>query len=362
MNRLDQPVDLVDIARRTTQADLARREPGSVKVIAPAKINAVFRVGPRRADGYHEVRNVMQALMMHDVLYMWPLSETGAVTCDCVPYEDVPAVDVPAEDNLAVRAVRALAADVFGGEDAAPGVGIRIEKHIPAQAGLGGGSADAAAALVGAAKLWQAAGVATEAQTSPEALARVAATLGADVPFFLQGGAALYTGTGTELAQTLPTRKDSVVVIRPDAGLSTAAVYAAFDELTAAENAESEEGAEGAESEAAENVEATAPESAPAFDAAPGAFADAFANLATWQNDLQAPAIQQAPEVGRILDWLATQPGVEFAQMTGSGSAVFAICASFSDASKLAGSAKLKGWWARSTMFGPARAAVVPTE
>ena len=345
----NQPVDMMEIARQTALRDTERLPRGAVKVVAPAKVNLVFRVGPRRDDGYHDVLNVMQTLLLHDVLYLWPLEEApGVVTCECRTFENLPPLDTPAERNLAVRAVRALAEHVFlsevreaggvEGSPAFPGIGMRIEKHIPAQAGLGGGSADAAAALVGAAALWK------DAAFVPSGvLARVGATLGADVPFFLQGGAALMTGTGTELSRTFASRKEAAVIIKPDAGLSTAAVYRAFDEDMTAE-------------------------AAAAFAELRDNCCDHFTqdkqnDLFVWSplvNDLQASAIRLLPEVGRIIAFAQAQPGVTAVQMSGSGSAVFAICTDFGSACKLTANAKLHGWWARTTAFGSCKAAVIP--
>lgn len=327
----NQPVDMVEIARRTTKQDVDRRRPGTVKVIAPAKVNLVLKVGPRRKDGYHDVQNIMQTVLLHDVLYMWPLDTLGEVNCECVSFEDLPEVDAAPEDNLAVRAVRALAVKLFGTAEKAPGVGIRIEKHVPAQAGLGGGSSDAAAALVGAAHLWQKMGVASASQVALEVLEEVGATLGADVPYFLRGGAGLYAGTGTQRVETFPSRKESVVIIQPEVGLSTKAVYEAYDE--------------GAQVPALQDVALVARE---------------FAQNQFLENDLQAPSVKLAPVIGDIIAWAAAQEGVTAVQMSGSGSAVFAICADFGIACKLAGTAKLQGWWARATAFGPAKAAVVP--
>lgn len=340
--RLDQPVDMMEIARETTRRDTQRLPHGAVKVLAPAKVNLRLRVGARRPDGYHEVENVMQTIMLHDVVYMWPLDEahTGSVACECRAFEGLPQVDVAPEENLAVRAVRALAAEAFGAADAAPGVGIRIEKHVPAQAGLGGGSSDAAAALVGAAHLWVAAGAAEAEAVSAEVLARVGAKLGADVPFFLTGGAALMAGTGTEFVRTFASRKDSVVIIRPEVGLSTAAMYAAIDLAAAA--GEGDKSGEG---------------SGFAPNAWDGITQAADIPLA---NDFQAPAVAAAPVIGEILAFASAQPGVTAAMLSGSGSAVFAMCTDFGSACKLTASAKLAGWWARTTAFASLRAAVTP--
>ncbi|MBQ3387384.1 MAG: 4-(cytidine 5'-diphospho)-2-C-methyl-D-erythritol kinase, partial [Eggerthellaceae bacterium] len=207
-NNGDQPVDMMEIARQTTARDVERRKPGTVKVVAPAKVNLVLKVGERREDGYHPLENVFQAVMLHDLVYLWPEGPVGAVTCECVAFEGLPPVDAAPENNLATRAVRALARALFGAPDGAPGIGIRIEKHIPAQAGLGGGSSDAAAALVGAARVWTDAGALAEDAITPELLEKVAAPLGADVTFFLRGGAALYDGVGEHFVRAYAPRKD----------------------------------------------------------------------------------------------------------------------------------------------------------
>ena len=113
---LDQPVDMMEIARQTTRRDVERLPRGAVKVIAPAKVNLYLAVGARRSDGYHEVENLMQTVMLHDVVYLWLDEDAapGAVSCECVAYEGLEPVDVAPEENLAVRAVRALAVEVFG--------------------------------------------------------------------------------------------------------------------------------------------------------------------------------------------------------------------------------------------------------
>ena len=338
-----QPVDMLEIARRTTARDVERRKPGTVKVVAPAKVNLVLRVGKRRADGYHPLENVFQAVMLHDVVYLWPEGGRGDVTCECVACEGLPPVNAAPEDNLAVRAARALATALFGAPDAAPGIGIRIEKHIPAQAGLGGGSSDAAAALVGAARVWaDAEAIAADAVT-PELLEAVAAPLGADVTFFLRGGAALYDGVGEHFVRAYEPRKDAVVIIKPEAGLGAGAVYRAFDEGI---------GREGAESDNRDDHFTR--------DKQNDRLSCVRAADLPLENDLQAPSVALLPEVGRIIEWAAARPGVSGAMMSGSGSAVFAICNDFSSACKLTASAKLEGWWARTTAFGPVKAAVVP--
>ena len=220
----------------------------SIQLIAPAKVNLYLGIGRKRADGYHDATTVMHALAMHDVLTMTRLGagerttlfepcdaaqplrqfeaavdpDSGlAVSANIVWREGIEGAEISDEDNLACRAVRALAQELGRREDEL--VRIVVEKHIPHQSGLGGGSADAAAALVGAAELW---GVSAD----DPVLARVAQELGADVRFFLHGGCALLSGRGDELVRYLVPRRDSVAIIRPEGGISTREAYAAFDE------------------------------------------------------------------------------------------------------------------------------------
>jgi 4-diphosphocytidyl-2-C-methyl-D-erythritol kinase len=176
-------------------------------VKAHAKLNLALVVGPLRADGKHEVATVLQALELHDDVDLEPA--------------DALAVEGFAGDTLARAALEALAA-AAGLE---PRWRARIEKRIPVAAGLGGGSSDAAAALR----------LANELLREPlddAALHGLASSLGADVPFFLRGGAQLGTGDGTELEPfDLPARYDVVLVLPHDVKKeSTAIVYERFDE------------------------------------------------------------------------------------------------------------------------------------
>lgn len=345
---IDEPIDMIAYARETTRRDVQRVAPGSIKLIAPAKVNLFLGVGELRPDGFHDVRTALHALMLHDVLYMnlEPRAEDGGadsasalvaaeapdpadsplrISVQCVGFEGVAVPDIAAHENIAYRAVRALADEL--GRMAAEHMAIRIEKHIPHQAGLGGGSADAAAALVGAARLW---GL-PEDDGTRELLARVASRLGSDVAFFLQGGCAYYTGRGEVLEHALQPRKDHVVLIKPEGGLSTAAVYREFD--AAHEPA----------------TDAQLAELGVARDACDVAL---FNNMA-------APAERLMPELAYVREWAAAQPGVGSVMLSGSGAATFALCDGFDAACKLAAAAKLKGWWARTTSLCGARAAVV---
>ena len=166
---------------------------------APAKVNLSLLVGPRRADGYHELFSVFAPLDLHDRL-SFTLSlgaaaqRPGELTLDC-PTLDAGA-DPDPERNLAVRALRALE----GAAGRAISGSVRIEKNIPVGAGLGGGSSDAAAALLAGARLLAEEGGVVLA---PEVLHSLAVSLGADVPFFLGQGACRRAGDRRSVAAHL---------------------------------------------------------------------------------------------------------------------------------------------------------------
>jgi 4-diphosphocytidyl-2-C-methyl-D-erythritol kinase len=182
-----------------------------VVVTAPAKVNLVLRVGPARADGYHAVASLLVALDgLGDVL---ELTSAPRRQLECPGGPDGAA-------NLAWRSADALEAETGRPLPAR----IVIDKRIPMQAGLGGGSSDAAAVLVGLDRLY---GLGTPAGT----LERIAAGLGSDVPFFVRGGTQWATGRGEHLIRR-PVPEDLwLVICGPVAPLATAAVYAAFDAL-----------------------------------------------------------------------------------------------------------------------------------
>src|SRR5438876_5952243 len=180
---------------------------------APAKVNVFLTVGARRPDGLHEIESVMQAVSLLDTVMLEP--------ADSFHLSVTPAGAAPEdESNLALRAVRAFASLHPG----SGGVKISIDKRIPVAAGLGGGSADAAATLVGLKKLW-------DAGLSKKALEKIAAGLGADVPFCVRGGTAAARGVGENLSVLpCPTPVWWILGIS-GARLSTADVYEEFDRL-----------------------------------------------------------------------------------------------------------------------------------
>jgi 4-diphosphocytidyl-2-C-methyl-D-erythritol kinase len=187
----------------------------------PAKLNLQLAVGPRRADGYHGLVTVFHAVSLFDEVTAESAGQDG-VTVTGEGADRVPAD----QDNLALRAVTALRAAV-GGAARAPGVHITITKRIPVAAGLAGGSADAAGALVACNELWR-------SGLDQQQLGAVAAKVGSDVAFALLGGTAVGRGRGERLTPALaPATPYHWVLAFADGQLSTPEVYAALDRLRA---------------------------------------------------------------------------------------------------------------------------------
>ena len=177
---------------------------------AHAKINWALNIVGRRADGYHLLDMLMQAVELHDDLEIAP-ADGLRLTVNGAPCRD--------EGNLVLRAARALNARA----GAAHGAAIALTKRIPEQAGLGGGSADCAATLRALDALWG-------LNLGLPALAALGASLGADVPFCLAGGLARVTGIGENVAPVHGAPELPLVLVRPGGGLSTAAVFRRWDE------------------------------------------------------------------------------------------------------------------------------------
>jgi 4-diphosphocytidyl-2-C-methyl-D-erythritol kinase len=191
-----------------------------VTVRVPAKLNLQLAVGPPRADGYHDLVTVFHAVSLYDQVRVEPASHDG-VTITGEGADRVPA----GQDNLALRAAAALRAAVRDRRSGPGSVHVTIAKRIPVAAGLAGGSADAAAALVACNELW-AAGL------SQQQLSEIAATVGSDVAFALLGGTAVGRGRGEQLTPALaPATQYHWVLAFADGQLSTPAVYAALDRL-----------------------------------------------------------------------------------------------------------------------------------
>ena len=249
---------------------------------AHAKVNLDLRVLGTRPDGYHELRTVFQTIELHDTVSCW--GKAGAFSLSCktagVPLD---------ETNLVWRAAAALW-KALGRAGDPHDTRIAIEKAIPIEAGLGGGSADAAAALHALARLWGGA---------PLSLLRdVAAGLGADVPFFLSGGTALGLGRGEEIYPLVDLPVHWVVIVRPPYGVSTAEAYAWYDEDRAAGIREPRE-----------------------LQILPVPWPTRAAQMI---NDLEPPVVRRHPEIAGLKTALR-EAGAVAAAMSGSGSAVFGL-------------------------------------
>jgi 4-diphosphocytidyl-2-C-methyl-D-erythritol kinase len=267
-------------------------------VRAPAKLNLSLRLLRTGADGYHEIRTVFQSIALHDTLTF--TEQPGPFRIDC----DDPAV--PADDtNLVWRAAETIAR-VAGGVGAPRDIAIRIRKRIPMQSGLGGGSSDAAAALRGFAALWR-------VRIPREKLRAMAATLGADVPFFLEGGTALGLDRG-DLLYPLPDLPAAwVVLVMPSFGVSTKEAYGWWDESEAARGGQS-------------RPPVRPPRDRPSL---PGW------TLPETGNDLEPDVVRHHPEIGRIVSALG-RAGASYSAMSGSGSAVFGLFAARAQAEQVA--------------------------
>lgn len=273
--------------------------------LARAKVNLALHVTGRRADGYHLLDSLVTFADLGDRVTAEPadaleLRVTGPM-----------AAGVPGgEDNLVLRAARA-----FG---PAPGARITLEKHLPPASGIGGGSADAAAALRVLAALW--------GRDLPDAAAVL--RLGADVPVCLRGETLRMTGVGEVLAPAPPLPPVWAVLANPGVAVPTPAVFAALDRR--------------------DN---------PPMPADLPRWRDAGA-LAAWlhgtRNDLEPPARALHPVIGQVLAALAAQPGCLLARMSGSGATVFGL---FPDAAAAARAAAQlarpqPGWWVRAARLG----------
>ena len=269
---------------------------------APAKINLFLHVVGRRADGYHVLDSLAVFAGVGDRLRAEPANELSL------------AIDGPfgaslhAEpDNLVLRAARALAAEA-GVE---PRARLLLEKNLPVASGIGGGSADAAAALRLLCRLW---GIAPE----PAVLARLAAGLGADVPVCLAGRPTRMGGAGEVLDPAPALPECGLVLVNPGVELSTADVFRA-------------------------RVGAFSP-----VAALPVAWPDAAVmatDLAALRNDLEPPAVALRPVIAEVLAVLAEAQGCLLARMSGSGATCFGLFPTAAAAAQAASGLARPGWW-----------------
>ena len=265
-------------------------DPDAVRVRVPAKVNLALRVGPRGADGYHPLRTVFQALSLFDEMVVTDARE-GVIDL-VVAGEDADLVPTDGTD-LAVRAALLLR-ERYGRPDL--GAHIHLVKSIPVAAGLAGGSADAAGALLACSVLW-------DLDTDPAALSALGGELGADVPFALLGGTALGSGRGTELMPLLTRGRYHWALAFAHIGLSTPQVFTHFDR--------------------------SGPSQLPAL---PDGLLQALASGDVAQvgrslmNDLQRPALEMRGELGQTLRFGAGLDGVLGAVLSGSGPTCAFLC------------------------------------
>ena len=256
----------------------------SFQLPAFAKINLSLRVLGKRENGYHELDTIFQTVSLHDTISISAIDSSEiAFSCD--------ACSLPTDShNLVVRAATALR-DRFNPKK---GARIRLEKRIPSHAGLGGGSSDAAATLIGLTRLW-------ELGTSRQELSELAARLGADVPFFLHGGTARGTGIGDHVEPLADAPEIFLLIVKPHANVSTADAYKALKKpaLTSSNP----------------KTILSSSEAKEFFDRA------SFASL---QNDFEAIAFALEPEIERAKAALL-KAGAGASLLAGSGSAVFGI-------------------------------------
>jgi 4-diphosphocytidyl-2-C-methyl-D-erythritol kinase len=256
----------------------------AVSVRAYAKINLDLRVLGMRPDGFHELRTVFQAISLHDVLTCVPRPGPFAIECATA--------GVPLDrSNLIWRAAQALARSLRR-TGPAPDMVVRLEKGIPLQAGLGGGSADAAATLVALARAWH-------LSVRPSQLTDVAASLGADVPFFLSGGTALGLGRGDEVYPLADLPRHWIVLLIPGFGVSTSEAYGWWD----------------AERELGRGPAIREPQHVP------GPWPSRAAQMI---NDLELPIARHHPEIDQMKAALR-RAGALAAAMSGTGSTVFGL-------------------------------------
>jgi 4-diphosphocytidyl-2-C-methyl-D-erythritol kinase len=286
---------------------------------APAKVNLSLRVIGRRADGYHELDSLVAFAGVGDALSLSPGEPSGVQISG--PFG---AGLSTAPDNLVLKAERALREEIAGLHSGR----FHLVKRLPIASGIGGGSADAAAALRLLARL-------NDLPLSHPALLAAAGRIGADVPVCLEARARVMRGIGERLGQPLRLPRLFALLVNPGVAVETAPVFRALG-LQAGQG------------------HAGGVASFKANDQLPVTSAWLIAALAASGNDLEAPARAIAPVIGEVLSTLSELPGCRLARMSGSGATCFAL---FDDcrASAAAGkrlAKRQRDWWVKPTMIG----------
>ena len=303
-----------------TQRGAASPADGAAPIVvaAPAKINLWLHLVGRRPDGYHLLDSLVAFAAIGDSLALAPAPELS-LTVDG-PF----AAEVPkGADNLVLRAARDLARSA----GIAPGARLALTKRLPVAAGIGGGSADAAAALRGLVRLWR-------LDVAADRLATLALALGADVPVCLAGRPAHVGGIGERITPVAALPAIPLLLVNPGVPVPTEAVFRAWAATP------------GAAFGPAAPTWATPSWAPPPRDAAALAAA-----LGATRNDLAAAACGLAPAVGKAAAAIAAQPGCLLARMSGSGGTCFGIfpTAAAAQAAEAALTASRPGWWVAAT-------------
>ena len=280
--------------------------PGTLRLAAPAKVNLYLHVTGRRTDGYHLLDSLVVFTALSDRLELRPadhlsLTVEGAFADNAGPVDD----------NLVLRAARALA----GAANVNRGMAARLAKNIPAAAGLGGGSADAAAALRGLMQL-------LDIPSGAVDLPMLALELGADVPVCLAARPSFVGGIGERIEAAPKLPEAGLLLVNPGVALATPSVFA---------------GRRGGFSPPGR------------FSESPASVAALATLLRDRDNDLAAAAIALAPVIADVLAALESAPGCHLARMTGSGATCFGLFDDEASAENAAGALRRDDWWVHAT-------------
>jgi len=288
----------------------------NVRVFAPAKINLTLSVGRPREDGMHPLQSAVVFADVGDWIEAAPSQDLSLRIEGRFKLE----LDQACPENLVLRAARALG-DVAG---MVPRAALTLEKNLPVASGIGGGSADAAAALRALNQLWS-------IGLDPAGLSQLAASLGSDTPACVISRPAYLTGAGQAWTQIKAPAFDAVLV-NPRQELATALVYGQFDRMALG----------------ATFVSRPAPNWS--------SRSDALGEIATIGNDLTAPAALLAPDIARIIAILRQDRRVQYAGLSGSGATCFALVDDASCAQALAQDLRLAhpDWWIMPTLLAGA--------
>jgi 4-diphosphocytidyl-2-C-methyl-D-erythritol kinase len=283
---------------------------------AHAKLNLLLGITPKLIGGKHQLTTVFTAISLADTLtFTFDDTVSRAVTLEVTSASDLEALTIPADQNIVHAAVGVM--EQVCGRSLQGHFHIAIEKRIPHQAGLAGGSTDAAAALRVIADLW-------EMSLDDPLLGTAAQILGADVAFFLRGGCALMGGAGEKLIRHLPQPVLDLVLVKPAEGIATIDAYRAFD---------------------ADPQPVLSAESFVRLLETPGTQPKDIAGALA--NNLYPAACALMPPLGDLVAAIEEQPGVYAALLAGSGSTVFGICENARAAERVADTFKKQGYWVR---------------